>query len=238
MVHRLAIIPARGGSRRIPNKNIRSFCGRPMIAYILEAIRKSNLFSSVHVSTESRAVADVASNCGFPPSFFRPVELSGDHIPLMPVLRYVVEQMNIDGRSYDEVWMLSACAPLIDASDLIGAGRIYASCGSMRPVIPVVQYPVPVEWAFRRDSDGKLEPVNPGLFATRSQDLNPAFYDTGLFGVFPARKITESVGAGDDSEFIGYEIARHKAVDIDSEDDWQFAELIYRGVHGGAPDGV
>jgi N-acylneuraminate cytidylyltransferase len=229
MTLRLAIVPARGGSKRTPRKNIRSFCGRPMISYILDAARSSDLFETIHVSTESSEIATVVENLGFKIHFPRPLDLADDNTPLMPVLRYVTETFGKRGDSFDEVWLLMPCAPLIEADDLIGAARLYTDkCGQLA-VISVTPYPAPIEWAFERDVDGRLHPTQPGKFAIRSQDLGAKYYDTGTFCGFPARRVLESTGAGDDTGFVGYVLPRHKAIDIDTEEDWQFAEVLYLG---------
>src|SRR5437764_11044543 len=112
MVSRLAIVPARGGSKRVSDKNVRDFCGRPMIAHILGAARKSGLFDAIHVSTDSARIAGIVGDLGFATQFLRPSELADDFTPLMPVLRYVTDKFAKSGRHFDEVWLLMACAPL------------------------------------------------------------------------------------------------------------------------------
>jgi pseudaminic acid cytidylyltransferase len=231
MTSRLAIVPARGGSKRVPDKNVRNFCGRPMIAHILGAARKSGLFDAIHVSTDSARIAGIVGDLGFPPEFVRPPELADEFTPLMPVLRFVNETFAKSGRHFDQIWLLMACAPLIEEADLSGAAELFTEAGSLRPVMSVAAYPAPIEWAFRLESGYRLSPVQPGSFAARSQDLAPAYYDTGAFCVFPERRVRESVAHGDDSDFLGYEIARHKAIDIDSEEDFRFAELLYATLH-------
>ena len=231
MTQRLAIVPARGGSKRVPHKNIRNFCGRPMISYILDTARSSGLFETVHVSTESSQVATVAENLGFKFHFPRPSDLAGDDTPLMPVLRYVTETFGKRGNSFDEVWLMMPCAPLIETDDLLGAARLYRDKSGQLAVISVTPYPVPIEWAFERDVDGRLHPTQPGKFAVRSQDLGTKYYDTGTFCGFSARRVLESTGAGDDTGFVGYVLPRHKAIDIDTEEDWQFAEILFRGTN-------
>ena len=119
-MRRLAIIPARGGSKRIPNKNVRDFCGKPMLAHILSAARDSGLFETVHVSTENAAIASVAAEQGYPVDFMRPDNLADDYTAIMPVMKYVVDEYERRGRTFDQVWLLMACAPLIAASDLVG----------------------------------------------------------------------------------------------------------------------
>jgi pseudaminic acid cytidylyltransferase len=228
MPSRLAIIPARGGSKRIPDKNIRDFCGRPMIGHILQAAATSKLFDTIHVSTESRRIADVVQSLGHPVDFFRPDELADDHTPLMPVLRYVVETYAAKGRHYDEIWLLMPCSPLIGPDDLIAASGFFLSSGRQRPVMTVAQYPAPVEWAYHRKDGGSLVPLQPEMLAVRSQDIRPTYFDTGSFCIYPASAVLQSEGAGDYSAYVGYPLPRQKAIDIDSEEDFQLAEAIFR----------
>ena len=225
---RLAIIPARGGSKRIPNKNIRDFCGQSMITHVLIAARDSGLFAGIHVSTESENIQDVAVRFGFAPDFPRPDELADDHTPIMPVLRFVVEEYARRGQHFDEIWLLMACAPLVDAQDLQKAATLFSEAGAERPLLAVSDYPAPIEWAFSRSANGALAPVQPGMFAVRSQDLKKRYFDAGSFAVFPAAHVLESQGAGSDSDFIGYVLPKGTAIDIDDEQDWQLAEAIYR----------
>jgi len=116
MIKRLAIIPARGGSKRIPNKNILEFCGKPIISYILEVVKNSNLFDVIHVSTDSEAIADVVAKLGFPVDFFRPSELADDYTPVMPVLKYVHDEYMKRGRVFDQVWSLMPTSPFMAPS--------------------------------------------------------------------------------------------------------------------------
>ncbi|MBC2770582.1 cytidylyltransferase domain-containing protein [Pusillimonas minor] len=225
---RLAIIPARGGSKRIPNKNIRDFCGQPMITHVLGVARASGLFAKVHVSTESESIRDVAAQFGFPPDFPRPAELADDHTPIMPVLRHAAQEYAKRGERFDEVWLLMACAPLIHAKDLSSAASLFQQAGSEQPLLAVSEYPAPIEWAFSRGENGALTPVQAGMFAVRSQDLEKRYFDAGSFAVFPASRVLESQGAGSDSGFIGYVLPKGTAIDIDDEQDWQLAEAIYR----------
>lgn len=228
MTKRLAIIPARGGSKRIPNKNIRDFCGRPMITYPLSAARDSGLFLTIHVSTESETIRNVAKDFGFPPDFQRPHELADDHTPIMPVLRYVAQEYAKRGKHFDEIWLLMACAPLIDAKSLSNAAALFNQSGGQKSLLAVSEYPVPIEWAFSRNENGALTPVQAGMFAVRSQDLEKRYFDAGSFAVFPAIRILESQGAGSDNGFISYVLPKGTAIDIDDEWDWQLAEAIYR----------
>ena len=202
-----------------------------MITHVLSAASASGLFTKVHVSTDSESIRDVATQFGFEPDFPRPAELADDHAPIMPVLKYVVEHYAALGHEFQEVALIMACAPLITSQDLIGAAEFFAKNGSKMPVLAVAEYPCPIEWAFRQELDSRLVPVQPGKFSTRSQDLLPAYYDAGQFCFFTAKHILESQGSGSDQGFLGYPIDRHKSVDIDTFDDWKFAEHIFNGVN-------
>jgi len=225
---RLAIIPARGGSKRIPNKNIRDFCGKPMITHVLNAASESGLFDRVHVSTESETIRDVVSQHGYPPDFSRPLELAEDHTPIMPVLRHVTEEYNKLDIHFDEVWLLMACAPLIQSEDLLSAAQLFQEAGSIKPLLAVSEYPAPVEWAFKLGVDGELTPMQAGMFSLRSQDIEKSYFDAGSFAVFPAPHVLQAQGAGSDEGFIGYVLPKGAAIDIDDEDDWYLAEAIYQ----------
>lgn len=228
MIRRLAVIPARGGSKRIPNKNVKEFCGKPMIAHILGAAKESGLFDVIHVSTESDHVRDVVEALGFKIEFMRPSELADDHTPIMPVLKYVADTYVARGQSFDQVWMLMACAPLIETRDLQQAAALFDRTSGVDPLLAVAEYSVPIEWAFRRSGDGKLSPVHAGMFAVRSQDLERKYFDVGACAIFPTNTVRASQGAGSDSGFIGYVLPKWKAIDIDDQDDWDLAQALYR----------
>lgn len=229
-MNRLAVIPARGGSKRIPNKNIRDFCGRPMIAHIISTASESELFDEIHISTDSLEIAEVCDKLGFKVAFMRPIELADDYAPIMPVLKYTLEKYRERGRHFDSVTLLMACTPLISEEDLRGAATLFDNHQGKVAVLGVAEYPCPIEWAFRRESNDMLVPVQAGMFSVRSQDLLPAYYDAGQFCFMPSSRVLGAVGAGTDEGFLGYPIQRHQAIDIDTMDDWQFAELVYRSV--------
>lgn len=227
-MRRLAIIPARGGSKRIPNKNVRDFCGKPMIAHILSAARESALFETVHVSTENAAIAEVATDQGYAVDFLRPENLADDYTPIMPVMKYVVDEYDRRGRAFDQVWLLMACAPLIAASDLVAAEALFVKAGGQSHLLAVSEFQAPIEWALRRDADGMLVPLQPGMFSVRSQDLEKRYFDAGSFAIFPTATVRRAEAAGIDTGFMGYVLPKGSAVDIDDERDWQLAEAIYR----------
>ncbi|MBF0176828.1 MAG: acylneuraminate cytidylyltransferase family protein [Magnetococcales bacterium] len=228
MPERIAIIPARGGSKRLPDKNIRSFCGQPMIGYALQAAHASGLFSCIHVSTESDRIMAVVASLGHAVAFPRPVELADDHTPLMPVLKHVLEAWQERGRHFDQVCLLNPCSPLVEAADLRGAAALQDANPTLS-VLGVTPFPVPIEWAYLLGEGGRLTPAQPGMFKVRSQDLGKKYHEAGSFTFFPARRILEIRGAGRDDDFLGYPMPRVKSVDIDDADDWAMAEALYLG---------
>ncbi len=228
MTRRLAIIPARGGSKRIPNKNIRDFCGRPMIMHILETARSTKLFSTIHVSTENDRIRDIVARFGFSPDFLRPKELADDQTPIMPVLKYAALEYQKRGSEFDEIWLLMACAPLVQPCDLLRASEKFSNLASKRPLIGVREYPAPIEWAFVMGKGGSLTPLQPGKFSCRSQDLAKRYFDAGCFAIFPADVVLSSQGAGSDNGFVGYPLEKNSAIDIDDEEDWSLAEALYK----------
>lgn len=230
MTQRIAIIPARGGSKRIPNKNIADFCGKPMITYILDVAEKSKLFDVIHVSTDSERIAEIVTSFGFPVDFMRPVNLSDDNTPIMPVLKYVVETYHQSGVNFEEVSLLMACTPLIEVNDLIEATKLLQLHNNQMAVIGVAPYSTPIEWAYERRSDGLLIPIQPGMFSVRSQNMEDKYFDAGMFCFFPVKSILESEGAGHDDKFIGQILPKYKAVDIDEPEDWLLAEAIFMGL--------
>ena len=228
MVKRLAIIPARGGSKRIPNKNIRNFAGKPMISYIISQALKSNLFDKIHISTDSKDIIAIGSQYNLEPDFMRDKNLCDDITPIMPVLKFVTERFIQFEENFDQVWCLMACSPMISSSDLIGASEVMSNHGNNFPLLAVAEYPVPAEWAFKKNTRGELKPMMPGMFSVRSQDLNPSYFDAGAFSVFPTERILKSKGAGSDEGFLGYPISKLQAIDIDTEEDWDLAESLFK----------
>jgi pseudaminic acid cytidylyltransferase len=225
----LAIIPARGGSKRLANKNIRDFCGRPMISYSLEAAQSSGVFDEIHVSTESEIIGDVVVGLGYRMPFLRPAELADDHTPLIPVLRWVLQEYGRRGRAFDAVCLIMPCAPLLTALDLVSGMNILRDGRNKMPVLSVAPYPVPVEWAYSRGDDGLLSAREPGMFAVRSQDLGKSYYDTGGFAFFPAARILDEAYVGG-TDMLSVVLPSFRAVDIDDAEDFERAEILYLGL--------
>ncbi|MFC1521625.1 cytidylyltransferase domain-containing protein [Elusimicrobiota bacterium] len=225
---KIAIIPARGGSKRIKNKNIADFCGKPIIYYPLMAAKQSGLFDKIHVSTDSETTKTVVENLGFPVDFLRDPMLADDHTHIRPVLKWVLERYRKTGCSYNDVCLILPCAALIEASDLAGGFKAYLEHGREKALLAITEYSAPIEWAYEKDGRGFLMPCQPGKFAIRSQDLGKKYHAAGAFIFFNADHILSGQLPADQN-YAGYALSGYKAVDIDEMKDFELAEILYLG---------
>jgi N-acylneuraminate cytidylyltransferase len=231
---RIAIIPARGGSKRIPNKNIKTFCGKPIISYVLEEAKKSKIFDKIHVSTDSNLIESIVSNLGYEIDFMRPDILADDNTPLQPVIEFVLKNYAKDGVFFDEAWILFPCSPLVEANDLIEASFILNENRNknINGLIAVVEFPVPIDWAYEITTDGLLNPLNKEKLFIRSQDIEKRFYDSGTFMMFIVDNTSNfSKPQLTNDNFLGYKISKLKGIDIDTKEDWELAESIFSAIN-------
>lgn len=226
---RLAVVPARGGSRRIPRKNVRPFCGRPMLAWTIEAARSSGLFDRVLVSTDDSEIADVATAWGAECPFVRPAALADDHASTTAVIAHATRWAVDAGWNVESVCCLYATAPFIDAHDLRrGLGALDA--GDWSYAIAVTDFAAPIFRAFTERPDGGLEMVFPDRFEARSQDLPRALHDAGQFywgrpaAWLEGRRVF-------DRWTMPIVIPRWRVQDIDEPDDWIRAEALFKQLH-------
>ena len=223
----LAIIPARGGSKRIPRKNIKDFCGKPMIAYAIEAARESKLFEHIVVSTDDEEIARIANALGAETPFVRPLELSNDYVDTVPVIAHAIEVCLQIGWKFDNVCCIYPTVPLIQIKDIKGAlDRITNAEADY--CFPVTEYSSSIQHALRLLSNGKMKPFYPEFELTRTQDSEPAYLDAGQFywGNIKAWLTNPKIH----SSGLGYVIPNWRVVDIDMPDDWSRAEFIYNSI--------
>jgi pseudaminic acid cytidylyltransferase len=224
----IAILPARGGSKRIKSKNIIDFCGEPIIAYALEDVKKSQLFDKIHVSTDSTEIKNIVEFLGYPVDFMRPSELAGDLVGTIPVLQWVLEKYLSRSEKFNIIFNIMPAAPFLKPNDLIEAYELFLQHNKKYPLHVVSESPVPIEWAYRRDEEGMLEPIQPGAYAIRSQDLEKAYYETGPFSIFHVSHLISNDPVRDEG-FISYVMPRDRAIDIDDYQDLKFAEKLFLG---------
>jgi len=223
MIKRLLIIPARIGSKRIINKNIKKFRGKPIIEYSIESALKSKLFSEINISTDSLIVKKIAQKYFVNIDFPRPKKLSGDKIGLMNVFKFVVNKYKIQSKKFDEVWYLMPCAPLINSNDLVSASN-YFKLKKASAMLAVSEYSSPIQRAFKLDKNKKLIPINKNKLKYRTQDLIKSYHDSGTFGVFKSNVFYNNYKVS----FLSYVISRNKGIDIDNMDDWKLAEKMFQ----------
>lgn len=223
---KIAVIPARGGSKRIPRKNIKQFSGKPMIAWSIEAAKASGLFDRIIVSTDDAEIADVAGQWGAEVPFVRPDGLSDDHAATTAVVAHATQWAMDQGIHPVAVCCIYATAPFIRLDDLRHGWEVLNS-GDWNYVFTATDFPAPIFRSFREMADGGIEMFFPEHFATRSQDLPVAFHDAGQFyWGRPAAWINEKRIFSRSSAPVV--IQRSRAQDIDTPEDWEFAELLFQ----------
>lgn len=222
----VAIIPARGGSKRIPRKNIKKFYGKPMIAYSIEVAIASEVFDRVIVSTDDNEIAEVAKKYGAEVPFIRPPELSDDHTATVPVIKHAIEQLQAIGGEVDCVCCIYATAPFVEKQDIKSAKELLLESG-VDYVLPVTTFDYPIQRALIRDENNKIKMLYPENLMTRSQDLPETYHDSGqfYFGKAEAWIQEKPLLTG---EVMCIKVERSKVQDIDTEEDWKQAEYMYR----------
>ncbi|RJX65557.1 pseudaminic acid cytidylyltransferase [Tsuneonella suprasediminis] len=223
---RLAVIPARGGSKRIPRKNIRPFAGRPMISYSIAAAIESALFDRIIVSTDDAEIAEVARAYGAETPFVRSPELSDDYVGTIPVVADAIRWENEHHHPVDDVCCIYATAPFVQVADLRRGLDILHRTGA-EFAFTITDYPAPIQRALRLNADDRLEMFEPEQFASRSQDLEEAWHDAGQFYWGKASAwLSGQPLFGPHAAPI--KLPRYRVQDIDTPDDWQRAELLFK----------
>lgn len=223
---RFAIIPARGGSKRIPKKNIKQFCGKPMIAWSIIAAKESGCFDDIIVSTDDSQIAQIAQEYGANVPFIRPKELSDDYTGTTAVIKHAIQWLQSSGKNPQEACCIYATAPFIQANDLRTGLAVMLSSQSDY-AFSVTSYPFPIQRAIRITQDQHVEMFNPELFATRSQDLEESYHDAGQFywGQVDSWLNERPIFSTNSTPVL---LPRHRVQDIDTPEDWLRAEWMFK----------
>lgn len=221
---RICVIPSRGGSKRIPRKNIKPFRGKPMIAYAIAAALASEAFDRVIVSTDDEEIAQVAREYGAEAPFARPPELADDHTPTVPVIAHAITACQSLGWDVLEACCIYPGVPFISTKDLRAAYEQLLATGA-HYVFPVTGFPSPIQRALRRLPDGTVSPFQPEHAATRTQDLEPGYFDVGQFYWGKASSWLDGLNIHLNGATLV--IPEWRVVDIDTPADWERAELLY-----------
>lgn len=221
------IIPARGGSKRIPRKNIKIFAGRPIITYAINAAIESKIFDDVIVSTDDEEIKEIALEYGASVPFLRSVENSNDQATTFDALKEVINWLESNHKiKINSICCFYPCSPMIRSNELIKANKLFKNsmAGSL---IPIINYSHPIQRALKLSERSFLSMVNKKNYLKRTQDLDETFYDAGQFYFFK-RDVIKKFNGPFESTVVGYEIDPLLAQDIDNESDWRIAEIKYK----------
>ncbi|PID42470.1 MAG: pseudaminic acid cytidylyltransferase [Proteobacteria bacterium] len=225
---KVAIIPARGGSKRIPGKNIKQFAGKPIISYSIEAALACGLFDHVIVSTDDEEIAAQAASCGAEVPFLRPARLADDFTVIADVISHTIEWFNLE-RQQEVSWAccIYATAPLVQPESICEGMKLLTK-GKADFVMSVCTFPFPIQRALKMDGQGRISMANPDYALTRSQDLEERYHDAAQFYAGSGDAFTGKVAA---PVTVGVQVPRITVQDIDTEEDWAVAEQMYHAYH-------
>ena len=222
----IAIITARGGSKRIPRKNIKDFMGKPMIAYAIEAALKSEIFDDVMVSTDDIEIAEIAKKYGANIPFMRSDATANDFATTADVLHEVIDEYKKQGEVFESFACIYPCVPFLNAEILKNANEKFEK-SEADSLMPVVKYSFPIQRAVKVNFEGFLEFREPQYALTRSQDLEPMYHDVGMF-YFSKTKAFLAQNKLVTTKTVLFEMDESMIQDIDTLDDWKMAEMKYK----------
>jgi pseudaminic acid cytidylyltransferase len=225
-IKRLLIIPARSGSKRIKNKNIKKFHDQPIIYYPLKVSIKSKIFDKIHVSTDSTNIANVVNKLGRFADFLRPKNLSSDNISLIAVLEHVINKYEAEGINFDEVWSILPCSPLLMVKDILKCKKLIQK--NKKTVLAVSPYPAPINWSFQIKNN-KIFKANEDVIRDSKLSKINSYYDSGQIYCFPIN-IIKKKNFSFKKSIITYKLPIERSVDIDTKQDWKLAEILYKGL--------
>ena len=225
---KLCVIPARGGSKRIPKKNIKMFCGKPIIQWSIEAALESNCFDRVIVSTDSEEISTISKALGAEVPFIRPSNLSDDFTATAPVINHAIQYMSQNFQSVELACCIYATAPFIEANYIQdGLRKIIENEANFS--FSVTTFPFPIQRAIKLNKENKSEMFFPENLNKRSQDLEDSYHDAGQFYWGKSSAWLEGKRMFEDNS-IPIIIPRHKVQDIDNEEDWIRAEIMFKAI--------
>lgn len=225
---KLAIIPARGGSRRIPRKNVKDFLGKPIMAYSIKTAIDSGLFDEIMVSTDDNEIAEIALSYGAKVPFMRSVENSNDYATTIDVIAEVIDSYKKNGKEFEFACCIYPCTPLLIKEKLNDSFHLLKN-NDFDCVFPIVKYGFPIQRAVKVKND-LVEMFQPEYLITRSQDLEQSFHDAGQFYFFNVDKLIRKQKLLTDN--TGYiELSEMESQDIDNLIDWKMAALKYKMIN-------
>lgn len=223
---KVAIIPARGGSKRIPRKNIKLFFGLPIIAYSIKAAQESNLFDRIIVSTDDPEIAQISKRYGAEIPFLRPAKLSDDFTTTGEVISHAIEELQKEGEKIDLVCCIYATAPFIQIRDLKESYQLLVN-NDADFAFSATSFPFPIQRAIKLNERNQVEMFQPENLLTRSQDLEEAYHDAGQFYWGKAEAYLENKPVFS-PQSCAILLPRERVQDIDTPEDWKRAEIMFQ----------
>jgi N-acylneuraminate cytidylyltransferase len=223
---KICIILARGGSKRIPKKNIKSFLGKPIIAYSIETAIKSGLFDEVMVSTDDKKIAEIAMKYGAKIPFFRSSKNSDDYATTIDVIEEVIKEYQDININFDYACCIYSCAPFVSI-DKLKESFSKLEENEYDCVFPIVRFSFPIQRAVRINENDKINMLQPEYMQTRSQDLEASYHDVGQFYFMHAERIIKAGRLWTDNTCY-VELSEIESQDIDTISDWEIAEIKYK----------
>ena len=222
----IAIIPARGGSKRIPRKNIKLFNNKPMIAWSIEAAKKSDCFDEIIVSTDDEEISSIAKEFGAKVPFLRPKEISDDFTPTQPVIQHAINFCKENNFTFDSVCCIYATAPFIKSDDLIKALELLKNSNPYSYIFVATSYPYPIQRSISINKNGYSSMIYPDMFEKRSQDLPESFHDAGQFYWGHKNTWFQPGNLFDNGRPLI--VPRWRVQDIDTLEDFKRAEILQK----------
>lgn len=225
---KLAIVPARAGSKRIPQKNIVDISGKPMICHTIENIVASGQFDKVHVSTDSEEIISLTREIVGECDFQRDSSLADDYTPLIEVIPWVFNEFKKRGQTPSTIALIMPTAFLLPPEIYKEAMQTFAKREVDLPLISMAPYPCPTEWAFKKNSGHHVKAQQPDSLVMRSQDISPSYYDTGDFCLYSPEHLEFLSKGNHHDEYLMQEIPRELAVDVDTPEDLALARALFK----------
>ena len=228
MIKRLALIPARGGSKRIINKNLKLFYGKPLLYYSILAAKNSRIFDKIHVSSDSSKIINYSKKLGIKTDFLRPDYLSNDKVGLREVVQYVINRYKKKAQNFDEVWLIYATNPFISKKIIINCARSFKKLKnkSNNALMTVTKFNYPIHWAQKISKNKYLEPIDKKNIKNNSNYFQKIFCDAGMLNIYKP----ENFQVNSKTRYYPFEIPYHSSVDIDNYEDFEFAKKLFKSV--------
>ena len=227
---KLAMITARGGSKRIPRKNVKEFCGKPILLYSIEAALNAGMFDEVMVSTDDDEIAELAKAAGASVPFMRSEATANDYASTDEVIMEVLQEYEKRGQQFESFCCIYPTAPFITSERLKEAMELLKTADSVMPVVP---FSYPPQRGLIVNKEGFVERQYPQYAATRSQDLEKVYHDCGQFYACQTEPFMEAKTT-DVEKLVPLVLSEMEVQDIDTLEDWELAEIKYRKIHGGS----